>query len=653
MADYEEQALITGIKKGQHCPICRVPPHHREKLMERWEFRTHSYTQRRIRRQREEGTKQNEPMFVHPLSNFAWRHSFVNIHAVMMIDILHQLLKGIVMRLVDWIVHLIAEEVKENNRGRKRPRNSKRTVAEAKASVQLDERFRQVSMFTGLKRFQHFSSVQQWAGPEQKAMVRQLLPVVAPLLESSHPAALHCTRAILDFVMLSTYASHDETTLSYLDNTLYRIDKLKTVFRNSRPLANPTVTSRPGTSHRAESQDGSNEDEAAAGSEMAGEDRRHFNIPKLHALSHYQHFIRQYGSAQGFDTCHSEAAHKYLIKKYFPRTNKNIGFERQILHYNIRALKMLAMEDLMLYKKTQPLSAVERQLKPQVAHITRDPIFTSLPLYPEDKEFLEELQVLGREWRRARDIAEDETLGSAEFLSALAVFIRERRKRLSNSDGDSEFLDDREKDPSWAGGFFVGIHNSTTCYIRNGADGGMDGGNVGQLKEELIRCAPNWRNLGTWRRDSAWIQEMEPNPEHQENGSARGSGRSIGRLKLLFTVIDHERKDDRGKCMKYPGIFLEMLKWRNSGDPFRSHGMLEVEIQQASKSVHPRKLVGQRIYDISTVIRSAHLVPKDLNQTIFYVNNFIDWDQYNTIYEEDFLSNGIRTADSLARTLGG
>jgi hypothetical protein len=31
--DYEEQVLITGIKKAQHCSICTVPLHERENLI--------------------------------------------------------------------------------------------------------------------------------------------------------------------------------------------------------------------------------------------------------------------------------------------------------------------------------------------------------------------------------------------------------------------------------------------------------------------------------------------------------------------------------------------------------------------------------------------------------------------------------------------
>ncbi len=33
------------------------------------------------------------------------------------------------------------------------------------------------------------------------------------------------------------------------------------------------------------------------------------------------------------------------------------------------------------------------------------------------------------------------------------------------------------------------------------------------------------------------------------------------------------------------------------------------------------------------------------------VNNYIDWDQYNTLYDEEFLEKGRRKADELDRAL--
>ena len=55
MIDYEEQVLITGIKKAQHCSICTVPPHKRENLTKQWGDRIHKLTQQQISRQQQIG----------------------------------------------------------------------------------------------------------------------------------------------------------------------------------------------------------------------------------------------------------------------------------------------------------------------------------------------------------------------------------------------------------------------------------------------------------------------------------------------------------------------------------------------------------------------------------------------------------------------
>lgn len=159
----------------------------------------------------------------------------------MMLDILHQLLKGVVMRLIEWIQLLVQSLIKSNDtdprthRVKKMKSKDKRKPANFDATFQLDLRFRQVPSFVGLKRFRKFSAVSQWIGSEQKQIVRQLIPVVTPLLDKACPAALHCARAILNFVVIAQYNFHVEDTLSYMGNALYRIDKLKMVFKNYRP----------------------------------------------------------------------------------------------------------------------------------------------------------------------------------------------------------------------------------------------------------------------------------------------------------------------------------------------------------------------------------------------------------------------------------
>jgi hypothetical protein len=71
IADYEEQVLIIGIKKAQHCSICTVPPHERENLMKRWDNRIYELMQQQISRQQQTGLAKTDDSWVHNIENFA------------------------------------------------------------------------------------------------------------------------------------------------------------------------------------------------------------------------------------------------------------------------------------------------------------------------------------------------------------------------------------------------------------------------------------------------------------------------------------------------------------------------------------------------------------------------------------------------------
>jgi hypothetical protein len=59
-------------------------------------------------------------------------------------------------------------------------------------------RLKCVTAFTGLKRFNKFSDVKQWTGIEQSAIVRQIIPVITPLLISKWSHALDFIRGKVD-----------------------------------------------------------------------------------------------------------------------------------------------------------------------------------------------------------------------------------------------------------------------------------------------------------------------------------------------------------------------------------------------------------------------------------------------------------------------
>ncbi len=74
----------------------------------------------------------------------------------------------------------------------------------------------------------------------------------------------------------------------------------------------------------------------------------HFNILKLHVMTHYAQHIHQYDSADNIDTEHSEATHKFLVKVFFSQTNKHKSFQQQLLLHNTCHLNLTAIKNLIL-----------------------------------------------------------------------------------------------------------------------------------------------------------------------------------------------------------------------------------------------------------------------------------------------------------------
>ena len=68
-------------------------------------------------------------------------------------------------------------------------------------------------------------------------MSQYLLGVVTQSLRGGNPAqrpifnrAIECTRALLEFYMYARYKSHDDATLSYMEDALHRFHTFKDVF---------------------------------------------------------------------------------------------------------------------------------------------------------------------------------------------------------------------------------------------------------------------------------------------------------------------------------------------------------------------------------------------------------------------------------------
>ena len=473
--------------------------------------------------------------------------------------------------------------------------------------MQLDQRFRVVPPFQGLKRWKHYSLVSQWTGAEYRSLCRQLVPVLAPILSKVSVGAMHCTRAIMDFVMLARYASHTEETLRYMEHTLFRIDKTKGALREHRPT-------------------------------------KAFNFLKWHAMSHYTYLIRRYGAAIGFDTAISETEHIEQVKNFYARTNKK-DFEVQILRHNTRDLKMRVLRDLHLYRNGYIASTANHDAKPQVNRVAQainhGPKGINWPKSQAEKQEIIRNRKKTNHWCYASTLAREAKL--SDLLDALAVFVRGRRKK-----GTNEELDPirREADPSWVAKYLVQIHPSITTWKKTG----KNPRDPNELTEEKLYCCPNWQRRGQgWRNDNVWVQEYAVGDKNRHNKLHPQDGRLVGQLLVTLTVVDKGCRDDRGVHPKYTGSMVATRRYRNAGKFHDIHGMIEVEEWLQSTVRTPRILTGRRFYKLTNIIRSAHLIPGRCNgKDIFYVNNYIDFDQFNTLYDLEFEKNGTRAVLEVA-----
>ena len=261
---------------------------------------------------------------------FAWNHRHVNIYAILLSNILHQLYKGIIIKLVGWITKSIKKKPKPIQMAKKRGHTRELKLEQTSNLTQLDERFRKISLFTGLNKFKHYNKVVQWTSNEEKAMVKQLIAAATPLLMQDAPEAIYCARAILDFTILAQYPSHNDETLFYMEYALYGLNKTKIAFENHCPIDIKLF-------------------------------RPIFNYPKFHVMTHFVQCNWDYGSAINYDTAYNDVAHKYFLKTFYERTNKK-KYESQILKHNIRYTKVIAMQDVILIAKIPVRSAKIKEL---------------------------------------------------------------------------------------------------------------------------------------------------------------------------------------------------------------------------------------------------------------------------------------------------
>ena len=116
-------------------------------------------------------------------------------------------------------------------------------------------------------------------------------------------------------------------------------------------------------------------------------------------------------------------------------------------------------------------------------------------------------------------------------------------------------------------------------------------------------------------------------------------------------MADPEQFTPKNKLVTYTGVFVELYKWNNRGQVYEIYEMVELEKMRALTAENPCNLSTHWIIEISSILCSTHIVSRDQNKFVFYVNNYIDWDQFNQLYNLDWMAKGIRNAKVVIRKL--
>jgi hypothetical protein len=156
-------------------------------------------------------------------------------------------------------------------------------------------------------------------------------------------------------------------------------------------------------------------------------------------------------------------------------------------------------------------------------------------------------------WRMAAEV--NVRLGIEGLTDALAVFVRESRKRLDGVPITNTSMVRRESDPSWVKGLPVALHPSIRCWRREGSDSS----DLELLTKEYVRCKQSWQGGNEWRRDYVWVQDTEAG-----DGSPLG-GRMVGQVQAIITIVDDSRYDSKGALVQYTGVLIDLLRLRDNG----------------------------------------------------------------------------------------
>ena len=264
--DYEEQILITGVKKGL-CPSCSIPRDEIGEAGKKYPVRDIRVVLKALDKADVdplEFKKACEDAGVKPIYHPFWeRLPYTSIFRSITPDILHQLYQGVIRHVISWINGCCG-------------------------GAEIDARCRRLPPNHNIRLFMNgISTLSRVTGKEHFQMASILLGLINGIRlpgGRSSSRLLRAVRGLIDFLFLAQYPMHTTETLKLLRDALKRFHDNKDIFVDLGI-------------------------------------RNHFNIPKLHFLDHYLMYIELFGTTDNCNTEYTERLHIDLAKDAWDATN--------------------------------------------------------------------------------------------------------------------------------------------------------------------------------------------------------------------------------------------------------------------------------------------------------------------------------------------
>lgn len=108
-----------------------------------------------------------------------------------------------------------------------------------------------------------------------------------------------------------------------------------------------------------------------------------------------------------------------------------------------------------------------------------------------------------------------------------------------------------------------------------------------------------------------------------------------------MTIADPELFSIKNKLITYTRVFVDFYNQRNCKQVYKIPRIVELESWHTSTTQNICIFGLCCVIEISLVLHSKYVMAKNKEKTVFYINTYINWNQFNQLYNPDWLNKDI------------